>query len=122
MKPEKKESTDPFEQFQPGDYVKHVKFGEGQILQKTGSGKDTKFVVSFSEEGEKRLMAAFVMIIMTSRMRTSLLAADLIAGAIILKPYWFLNDERKRHEENTSICIHYLFCRGDNRLFGRTGC
>ncbi len=59
MKPEKKESTDPFEQFQPGDYVKHVKFGEGQILQKTGSGKDTKFVVSFSEEGEKRLMAAF---------------------------------------------------------------
>ena len=59
MTPDRKEPIDPFEQFQPGDYVKHAKFGEGQILQKTGSGENTKFVVSFSEEGEKRLMASF---------------------------------------------------------------
>lgn len=59
MSPEKQETADPHEQFQLGDYVKHPKFGEGQILQRTGSGEDTKFVVSFSEEGEKRLLAAF---------------------------------------------------------------
>ena len=59
MTADSKETTDAFELFQPGDYVKHSKFGEGQILQKTGSGEDTKFIVSFSEEGEKRLMATF---------------------------------------------------------------
>ncbi|MFW6303573.1 MAG: DUF3553 domain-containing protein [Candidatus Sumerlaeota bacterium] len=54
-----KEGNDPYEQFQPGDHVKHPNFGEGQILHRTGSGDDTKFVVSFAEEGEKRLMARY---------------------------------------------------------------
>ena len=54
-----KESNDPYDQFQPGDHVKHSKFGEGQILHRSGSGDDTKLVVSFAEEGEKRLMARY---------------------------------------------------------------
>jgi hypothetical protein len=54
-----KENTDPYEQFQPGDHVKHAKFGEGQIQYRTGSGDDTKLVVSFAEEGEKRLLAKY---------------------------------------------------------------
>lgn len=59
MTPEKQDAVDPFEQFQPGDYVKHPKFGNGQILQKIGTFDDTKLVVSFSEEGEKKLMASY---------------------------------------------------------------
>jgi DNA helicase-2/ATP-dependent DNA helicase PcrA len=55
----KKETNDPYGQFQEGDHVKHPKFGEGQILHRTGSGEDTKFVVSFAEEGEMRLMAKY---------------------------------------------------------------
>jgi hypothetical protein len=50
---------DPHESFQPGDKVRHPKFGEGTIMQRTGSGDRTKFVVAFAEEGEKYLMAAY---------------------------------------------------------------
>jgi hypothetical protein len=53
-----KEVMDPYDQFQPEDRVKHPVFGEGQILERRGSGKDTKLLVRFTEEGEKRLMAA----------------------------------------------------------------
>lgn len=59
MATETEETTDPYEQLQAGDAVKHPKFGEGQILHRTGSGDDTKFVVSFAEEGEKRLLACY---------------------------------------------------------------
>ena len=59
MATETEETTDPYEQLQAGDAVKHPKFGEGQILHRTGSGDDTKFVVSFAEEGEKRLLARY---------------------------------------------------------------
>ena len=52
-----KEVLDPYDQFQPEDRVKHPVFGEGQILERRGSGKDTKLLVRFAEEGEKRLMA-----------------------------------------------------------------
>lgn len=52
-----KEVVDPYDQFQPEDRVKHPVFGEGQILERRGSGKDTKLLVRFAEEGEKRLMA-----------------------------------------------------------------
>lgn len=47
-----------YETFQPGDKVRHPKFGEGTIMQRTGSGDRIKFVVTFAEEGEKYLMAA----------------------------------------------------------------
>lgn len=56
---EKVAVTDPFEQFQPGDCVRHPKFGDGQILHRTGGGDDTKLVISFTEEGEKRLLASY---------------------------------------------------------------
>ena len=59
MATEKQETTDPYEQIQPGDHVKHSKFGQGQILHRTGSGDETKLVVSFAEEGEKRLLAKY---------------------------------------------------------------
>jgi len=55
----KQETTDPYEQIQPGDHVKHSKFGQGQVLHRTGAGEETKFVVSFAEEGEKRLLAKY---------------------------------------------------------------
>jgi hypothetical protein len=58
MTTENKETTDPYEQFQPSDCVRHPKFGEGIILSRSGSSDDTKLVVSFAEEGEKRLLAA----------------------------------------------------------------
>lgn len=52
-----KDVVDPYDQFQPEDRVKHPVFGEGQIIERRGSGKDTKLLVRFAEEGEKRLMA-----------------------------------------------------------------
>lgn len=58
MSTENKETTDPYDIFQPSDCVRHPKFGEGLILSRSGSGEDTKLVVSFAEEGEKRLLAA----------------------------------------------------------------
>ena len=51
--------TDPYGVFQAGDKVRHPKFGEGQIIQRSGTGDNTKFVVKFVEEGEKRLLACF---------------------------------------------------------------
>jgi hypothetical protein len=51
--------TDPYGMFQAGDKVRHPKFGEGQIIQRSGTGDNTKFVVKFVEEGEKRLLACF---------------------------------------------------------------
>ena len=59
MTSETSETTDPYEQFQPGDCVKHPAFGEGQILYRNGSGDDTKLVVSFAGEGERRLLARY---------------------------------------------------------------
>ncbi|MBN1867824.1 hypothetical protein JW916_11075 [Candidatus Sumerlaeota bacterium] len=55
----KSRGNDPYESFQVEDRVRHPKFGEGTILERIGSGEDTKFVVGFAEEGEKRLMARF---------------------------------------------------------------
>lgn len=51
--------TDPYAVFQAGDKVRHPKFGDGQIIQRSGTGENTKFVVKFAEEGEKRLMACY---------------------------------------------------------------
>ena len=52
------ETQHSYESFQPGDKVRHPKFGEGTIMQRTGSGDRMKFVVTFAEEGEKYLMGA----------------------------------------------------------------
>ena len=42
--------------FQPGVMVLHSQFGTGKILQRTGSGKDSRVVVFFKERGQKTLM------------------------------------------------------------------
>ncbi|NQU42886.1 hypothetical protein HQ520_06340 [bacterium] len=51
--------TNTFTDLQVGDRVKHSKFGEGQIMQRSGFGDETKLVVTFAEEGEKRLLAKY---------------------------------------------------------------
>ena len=50
---------DPYANLQQGDRVKHATFGEGQIIARSGSGDETKLLVKFAEEGEKRLVARF---------------------------------------------------------------
>lgn len=42
--------------FHPGVKVLHSTFGEGKILQRNGSGKDTRIVVFFKNRGQKTLM------------------------------------------------------------------
>lgn len=42
--------------FSVGTTVMHTSFGPGKILQRTGSGKDTKVVVFFKDRGQKTLM------------------------------------------------------------------
>lgn len=42
--------------FQAGITVMHPTFGPGKILQRTGSGKDSKVVVFFKKRGQKTLM------------------------------------------------------------------
>jgi hypothetical protein len=59
MSEDTKKETESHESFQVGDRVKHPKFGEGQVIQRTGSGDQTKLVVTFAEEGEKKLMARY---------------------------------------------------------------
>jgi DNA helicase-2/ATP-dependent DNA helicase PcrA len=51
--------ADSYESFQVEDRVKHPKFGEGQILQRSGFGDQTKLLVAFGEEGEKLLLAKY---------------------------------------------------------------
>jgi len=59
MASEHEEMRDPYEDFEPGDRVKHSKFGEGLIIARSGTGPDTKFLVKFADEGEKRLVARY---------------------------------------------------------------
>jgi hypothetical protein len=54
-----KKENESYDNLQIGDRVKHPKFGEGQVIQRSGSGDQTKFVVTFAEEGEKKLMARY---------------------------------------------------------------
>lgn len=42
--------------YQSGSTVMHPTFGPGKILQRTGSGKDSKVVVFFKKRGQKTLM------------------------------------------------------------------
>jgi DNA helicase-2/ATP-dependent DNA helicase PcrA len=42
--------------FQPGVIVMHAQFGAGKILQRNGSGKDSRVVVFFKDRGQKTLM------------------------------------------------------------------
>ncbi len=42
--------------FMPGAHVMHPTFGAGKIVQRNGSGKDTRVVVFFKNRGQKTLM------------------------------------------------------------------
>jgi len=45
--------------FRPGDKVLHAKFGEGLVLNVSGSGLDAQVTVHFPELGTKKLMLAW---------------------------------------------------------------
>lgn len=51
--------TSDYDSLQVEDRVKHPTFGEGLILQRSGEGDDTKLLVAFQEEGEKKLLARY---------------------------------------------------------------
>lgn len=50
------ETTYDDDPYQAGTPVMHPTFGPGKILQRTGSGKDSKVVVFFKQRGQKTLM------------------------------------------------------------------
>jgi len=50
------ETTYDDDPYQAGTTVMHPTFGHGKILQRTGSGKDSKVVVFFKQRGQKTLM------------------------------------------------------------------
>ncbi len=58
---EKKEPTPAINEFdfQPGDRVRHRKFGDGTVVTSQAIGRDAIVVIDFDTAGNKRLMAAF---------------------------------------------------------------
>ena len=59
MSPSTEKAADPYADLQVGDNVKHSKFGEGAVMQRSGSGDKTKLIVAFAEEGQKHLLARY---------------------------------------------------------------
>ena len=45
--------------FSPGDRVKHMTFGEGEILSVRNMGADVLYEVMFDTVGTKKLMATY---------------------------------------------------------------
>jgi len=45
--------------FAPGDRVKHLNFGEGEILSVKSMGADTLYEIMFDTVGTKKLMATY---------------------------------------------------------------
>lgn len=58
---EKKEPTPAIDEFdfQPGDRVRHRKFGDGTVVSSQAFGRDAIVIIDFDTAGNKRLMAAF---------------------------------------------------------------
>jgi DNA helicase-2/ATP-dependent DNA helicase PcrA len=52
-------SSSAREVFSPGDRVKHLNFGEGEILSVKSMGADTLYEVMFDTVGTKKLMATY---------------------------------------------------------------
>ena len=46
-------------QFQPGDRVKHITFGTGEILSVKPMGADILYEIIFDKVGTKKLMATY---------------------------------------------------------------
>ena len=54
--------THPYDLFQIGDQIKHPKWGVGTILFRSGGGEETKAIVVFPEEGQKKLALKYAKI------------------------------------------------------------
>jgi DNA helicase-2/ATP-dependent DNA helicase PcrA len=57
--PARPAATGSREVFAPGDRVKHLNFGEGEILSVKSMGADTLYEVMFDTVGTKKLMATY---------------------------------------------------------------
>jgi ATP-dependent DNA helicase UvrD/PcrA len=49
----------PAEDFVPGSYVRHAKYGRGLVLRREGTGSATKLTVSFPGYGQKKLVEKY---------------------------------------------------------------
>ena len=52
-------STSASDEFAPGSYVKHSKYGRGLVLRREGVGESTKLTVSFPGFGQKKLVEKY---------------------------------------------------------------
>src|SRR5215212_3408243 len=52
-------ATPPSNEFTPGSYVKHSKYGRGLVLRREGAGESTKLTVSFPGYGQKKLVEKY---------------------------------------------------------------
>ena len=57
--PVQKQSSAPVNTFKPGDRVKHMTFGEGEVLSVRPMGADILYEVMFDNVGTKKLMATY---------------------------------------------------------------
>ena len=54
-----KTATSPKEKFSPGDRVKHITFGEGEVLSVKPMGADVMYEVMFDTAGTKKMMGTY---------------------------------------------------------------
>jgi len=57
--PEKDDRAPIAEDFVPGSYVRHAKYGRGLVLRREGTGPATKLTVSFPGYGQKKLVEKY---------------------------------------------------------------
>jgi len=57
--PEKDVAARIAEDFVPGSYVRHAKYGRGLVLRREGTGPATKLTVSFPGYGQKKLVEKY---------------------------------------------------------------
>jgi DNA helicase-2/ATP-dependent DNA helicase PcrA len=57
--PNKPVGAPPSNEFTPGSYVRHSKYGRGLVLRREGAGESTKLTVSFPGFGQKKLVEKY---------------------------------------------------------------
>jgi DNA helicase-2/ATP-dependent DNA helicase PcrA len=55
----KQEPTAKSNEFTPGSYVRHSKYGRGLVLRREGAGESAKLTVSFPGYGQKKLVEKY---------------------------------------------------------------
>ena len=55
----KQAAAPPSNEFTPGSYVRHSKYGRGLVLRREGAGESTKLTVSFPGYGQKKLVEKY---------------------------------------------------------------